>query len=661
MKKIISTCIALMVSAACSISAFAMEVPTNTTIQDLNGVRQYIKIYTVAPDTDPQSLIDDVFEYDGYTYTYSSMTKEEQSYSEKEHHTETVTADTEKSDLSVVLKALSPSIEYDDGEFRGTLYLDHSTISTVASGYTTKSYTVSTTKEIDNLDTNDMAYVPDTTTKNGVTVQLQSVDWQVQGTSLVDDILVPAQYKAVATYAGRASYRAATGYATTAKYIGDIVAEGIESVTYTVTYTGTPSSILQRVAAKSTENFPIILIFLVVIVLAITSEAAILHDAGEDGNSVSDMVPREISELHDEAEEAAEYSVDLSEEPETVSPESTPISSTEESDWGFQEPKKEITEEKGLEPPLEAPVPAGRSKIAPKSDRQLFYELKFNNLDRGLPPEERQEWNSIYASYRGRSAITGTIIGVDPHSIYVWNPETERREKKTMYCAIVVPYRVRIVIPASEMWESGNERPDYVLQNMVGASIDLVIIKVEREAGFAIGSRRLASRSQRYFFAHREDLHRIGSRVKCRMLAVGPRRCLVDCYGHDLDLTQREMRYAAIPDLRDEYHPGMELESVVKVYDSTKDELIISVKETETNPILGAEQRHPVGSRRLAVISGKYGGGVFCNLPDGVVCMCNYSFQHEDSDFMVGENVMLVVQRYNEEKLQMFGKILSKW
>lgn len=63
MKKIISTCIALMVSAACSISAFAMEVPTNTTIQDLNGVRQYIKIYTVAPDTDPQSLIDDVFEY----------------------------------------------------------------------------------------------------------------------------------------------------------------------------------------------------------------------------------------------------------------------------------------------------------------------------------------------------------------------------------------------------------------------------------------------------------------------------------------------------------------------------------------------------------------------------------------------------------------------
>lgn len=119
--------------------------------------------------------------------------------------------------------------------------------------------------------------------------------------------------------------------------------------------------------------------------------------------------------------------------------------------------------------------------------------------------------------------------------------------------------------------------------------------------------------------------------------------------------------YTAIPDLRNKYHAGVELDCIVKVYDPEKDELVISVKEIETNPFLGAELRHPVGCRRLAVISGKYGGGVFCNLPDGVVCMCNYSYQHEDSDFMVGENVMLVVQRYDDEKLQVFGKIMSKW
>lgn len=301
------------------------------------------------------------------------------------------------------------------------------------------------------------------------------------------------------------------------------------------------------------------------------------------------------------------------------------------------------------------------ASVPEKSDRQKFYELKFNRLDRDLTPEERQEWNSIYASYRGRSALTGTIIGVDPFSVQVRNPSTGMMEKQTMYCAIVVPYRVRIVIPATEMWEKDKERPDFVLQNMVGANIDFIIIKVDREAGFAIGSRRLAARSQRYFLAHRPNLNAVGTHLKCRMLSVGPRRCLVECYGHDIGLTQRELRYTAIPDLRTEYHPGQELDCIVKLYDPSAGQLEISVKETESNPYEGAEQRHPVGARRLAIIAGKYGGGVFCNLPDGTVCMCNYSYQHEDSDFLVGDNVMLIVQRFDAGKQQMYGKILTKW
>lgn len=315
-----------------------------------------------------------------------------------------------------------------------------------------------------------------------------------------------------------------------------------------------------------------------------------------------------------------------------------------------------------MEPSAPPPsLPEPESVQPQKSDRQSFYDLDFNTLDRDLTAEERQEWNSIYASYRGRSALTGTIIGVDPHSISVRSRETGQMERQTMYCAIVIPYRVRVVIPASEMWEAGHERPDFVLQNMVGASIDFIIIKVDRESGFAIGSRRLAARSQRYFFAHRPSLCQEGARLKCRLLSVGPRRCLVECYGHDIGMTQRDLRYTAIPDLRDEYRPGQELDCVVKSYDTEKEVLRISVKETESNPFEGAELRHPAGSRRQAVIAGKYGGSVFCNLPDGAVCMCSYSYQHEDSDFLVGDTVILVVQRHEREKRQIYGKILSKW
>lgn len=238
MKKILTPCIAFALAIMCSVSAFAMEVPTDAVVQNLNGVQQYLKTYTVAPDVDPQALIESPFEYDGFTYTFATITKRDNTFVDKTAHTETVTVETGKKDLSVVLSALSPSMAYDDGRYSGQLYLDHTTIETVAAGYSTKSYTVSETKEIGNLDSNDMAYIPATTIKDGKTIQLSAVDWQVQGTALVDDILVPSQYKAVATYSGKAYYNAATGYITRANYSGAVTCNEVQSVTYTLTYVG---------------------------------------------------------------------------------------------------------------------------------------------------------------------------------------------------------------------------------------------------------------------------------------------------------------------------------------------------------------------------------------------------------------------------------------
>ena len=115
-----------------------------------------------------------------------------------------------------------------------------------------------------------------------------------------------------------------------------------------------------------------------------------------------------------------------------------------------------------------------------------------------------------------------------------------------------------------------------------------------------------------------------------------------------------------IPDLREQYHPGDELTCVVKQFDRKAGTLEISVKETVPNPFDEASLRHPVGCRRRATIAGKYAGGVFCNLSDGAVVMCRYSFHYEDSDFKTGDTVMVVIQRYDEGKKQIFGKIVGK-
>ena len=84
-------------------------------------------------------------------------------------------------------------------------------------------------------------------------------------------------------------------------------------------------------------------------------------------------------------------------------------------------------------------------------------------------------------------------------------------------------------------------------------------------------------------------------------------------------------------------------------------------KITRVNPFQGAIKRHPVNSRRQATISGKYGGGVFCTLPDDSVCLCRYSAQQRDREFHVGDSVIIVITKHNFERSMIYGRILSKW
>ncbi len=160
--------------------------------------------------------------------------------------------------------------------------------------------------------------------------------------------------------------------------------------------------------------------------------------------------------------------------------------------------------------PMDAPPPVGndapavqpaaqrpeRAAPRPKAGRPAdghssLLSLKLNELDRGLTEQERQEWNDIYASFRAKSVLTGRIIGVDGQAFNVRNRETGQVERRTMYCAVIIAYRVKVLIPETEMWMPGEERPAHVLRNMSGAEIDYVILDVDREGGVAIGSRRM--------------------------------------------------------------------------------------------------------------------------------------------------------------------------
>ena len=239
MKQLKAMLLSLLLAVSLIPTALASEVPDNLVVENLNGQQRIVKTYTLSPDVDPATLKEPPFDYDGYHYIWAYTTKEEHTFLETKEVTETVTVETGKKDLNVVLEQLAPTIPYDDGEFSGELALDHTTITTEAAGYASKSGRTTATKTIGPLDRNDMSYIPSTTVKDGKTLTLSNVEWQIIGTDLVGDVLMPCSYQAVATYSASYSYQVATGYVSTAEYKGTVTASGVDSITYTVVYVGT--------------------------------------------------------------------------------------------------------------------------------------------------------------------------------------------------------------------------------------------------------------------------------------------------------------------------------------------------------------------------------------------------------------------------------------
>lgn len=272
MKSLSKLALCLLLTLSLTASAFAAQIPDSLVTENLNGQQRLVKTYTLAPEIDPDILKEPSFDYDGFTYTWAYTTKEEHTYLEHKAVTETVTVNTAKNDLAEILAELASSIPYEKDGFTGELTLDHTTLSTEASGYTTKYSKTTETKVIGNLDRNDMSYVPATTVKNGKTLSLANVEWQVTGTALVGETLVPAQYQAVATYSASSRYQAATEYVTTAEYHGTVTAEGVDRITYTVVYTGSKIT-----PAWNSGGLPVVLLLAAAVVLCVGIAVAVVH------------------------------------------------------------------------------------------------------------------------------------------------------------------------------------------------------------------------------------------------------------------------------------------------------------------------------------------------------------------------------------------------
>ena len=278
-------------------------------------------------------------------------------------------------------------------------------------------------------------------------------------------------------------------------------------------------------------------------------------------------------------------------------------------------------------------------------------------MDKDLPDGERAEWNAIYASCRSESILSGNVHGVDYHDFDMKNPDTGRINRKHIACLIVIKHRVKVVIPAPEVWFMPREET-HLLRSMCGGTVDYVITHVDRENGFAVASRKLALKKLRFASRRRRPL---GKTVDVQIIAVGKNVCTVHFNGYDVLLSQKDISYSIVRDLRTYLFPGDVKKAVVTEWNPSEGIVNLSIKETTRHPFEGIEVRHPIGCTRVATIVNKYNGGVFCRLFDGITdILCTYDTPNYDEDFQIDDRVEILVKKFNTEKRLAYGKILRK-
>lgn len=217
-------------------------IPYPTDIQLLEqGARNYLyKTYTVAANYDPDLLVEPNFTQGGYRYRFSEIIQRDSTpASTSKSVTETKTVESSTNEQAEILSLFGSMLPYSDSEgYEGELIIVPESLTISETGRTSYSYTVSDTKRFDNLDSNDMSYIPKTTIKSGMTLSLQTVDWEVTGTEDMGYSGVPSSYSAIATYSAPATGSKASGYTATAVFKGDVVKPMIGKNTYTIVYEG---------------------------------------------------------------------------------------------------------------------------------------------------------------------------------------------------------------------------------------------------------------------------------------------------------------------------------------------------------------------------------------------------------------------------------------
>ncbi len=214
--------------------------PVSVTAGSAGDVPTITKVYELPQGADTAAC-GAAFDQDGFLFTlHDTSQRVQQGQTDTKPVTQIETLESESGKLADIITEAEPVLPYSEDGYTGQLALDTDAIAVEENGTSNYSYRVEDVQEYTSLDRNDAAYVPKTVLKNGVTLQLENIEWVVMGQHPVDGRMVPNLFTAVATYAGTATGSRATGYTATLPYAGTVTKTIPGMMVFTAIFHGEP-------------------------------------------------------------------------------------------------------------------------------------------------------------------------------------------------------------------------------------------------------------------------------------------------------------------------------------------------------------------------------------------------------------------------------------
>ena len=138
--------------------------------------------------------------------------------------------------LNSIINQLGRTIHYEKDGYIGEYQLNTENIQIKTNYNGFREDLIEETINYTGLERNDLDFIPKQTEKDGLTLDLLNVEWEVETTKMIGEYEVADLYTAKCYYAGKQRVNYPNTYSVTAEYTGTATKEILTPYTYTVKY-----------------------------------------------------------------------------------------------------------------------------------------------------------------------------------------------------------------------------------------------------------------------------------------------------------------------------------------------------------------------------------------------------------------------------------------